>query len=130
MNLNAPQRQAVLHKEGPCLVIAGPGSGKTAVLTQRVKALINSGVPADQVLVITFTKAAAIEMKERFEGISETKAPVTFGTFHSLFWGIIQKELGYKNTDIIMGQIREKIWKEALYLSKDDEKEAKKKYQE
>ncbi|SFN47688.1 DNA helicase-2 / ATP-dependent DNA helicase PcrA [Pseudobutyrivibrio sp. UC1225] len=130
MNLNATQRQAVLHKEGPCLVIAGPGSGKTAVLTQRVRELINSGIPAEQVLVITFTKAAAIEMKERFEGLSEEKAPVTFGTFHSLFWGIIQKELGYKNSDIIMGQMRERIWREALHFAKDDEKEAKKKYQQ
>ena len=128
MNLNAPQRQAVLHKEGPCLVIAGPGSGKTAVLTQRVDALINSGVPADQVLVITFTKAAAIEMKERFEGISEEKSPVTFGTFHSLFWGIIQKELGYKNSDIIMGQMRDRIWKEATYLAGEDEDDIPRKY--
>lgn len=128
MNLNAPQRQAVLHKEGPCLVIAGPGSGKTAVLTQRVRALINSGVPADQVLVITFTKAAAIEMKERFEGISEEKSQVTFGTFHSLFWGIIQKELGYKNSDIIMGQMRDRIWKEAMYLAGEDEDDIPRKY--
>jgi DNA helicase-2/ATP-dependent DNA helicase PcrA len=129
MNLNAPQRQAVSHKEGPCLVIAGPGSGKTAVLTQRVKELINSGVPANEVLVITFTKAAAIEMKERFERLSEERAPVTFGTFHSLFWGIIQKELGYKNCDIIMGAAKERIYKEAMHLAGEDEAEIPKKYQ-
>ncbi len=129
MNLNAPQRQAVSHKEGPCLVIAGPGSGKTAVLTQRVKELINSGVPANEVLVITFTKAAAIEMKERFERLSEERAPVTFGTFHSLFWGIIQKELGYKNCDIIMGAAKERVYKEAMHLAGEDEAEIPKKYQ-
>ncbi|CBK74831.1 Superfamily I DNA and RNA helicases [Butyrivibrio fibrisolvens 16/4] len=129
MNLNAPQRQAVFHKEGPCLVIAGPGSGKTAVLTQRVKELINSGVPANEVLVITFTKAAAIEMKERFERLSEERAPVTFGTFHSLFWGIIQKELGYKNCDIIMGAAKERVYREAMHLAGEDEAEIPKKYQ-
>ena len=129
MNLNAAQRQAVLHKEGACLVIAGPGSGKTAVLTRRVRELINSGVPADQILVITFTKAAAIEMKERFEGLSEEKAPVTFGTFHSLFWGILQKDLGYKNCDIIMGAEKERVYREAVYLAGEMEEEIPKKYE-
>ena len=94
MNLNGPQMQAICHREGPCLVIAGPGSGKTMVLTRRVSALIKSGIPANEILVITFTKAAAIEMKERFERLSENVAPVTFGTFHSLFWGILQREAG------------------------------------
>ena len=129
MNLNAPQRQAVLHKEGPCLVVAGPGSGKTAVLTQRVMELINSGVPANEILVITFTKAAAIEMKERFEGMSEEKAPVTFGTFHSLFWGILQREAGYKSSDIIMGPARDRVWKEAERLAGEKEEDIPKKYE-
>ena len=129
MNLNAPQRQAVLHKEGPCLVVAGPGSGKTAVLTQRVMELIYSGVPANEILVITFTKAAAIEMKERFEGMSEEKAPVTFGTFHSLFWGILQRELGYKASDIIMGPAKDRVWKEAEHLAGEKEEDIPKKYE-
>lgn len=123
MELNAPQKEAVFHKDGPCLVIAGPGSGKTAVLTKRISELINSGVPAQEVLVITFTKAAAIEMKERFNRLSDEVHPVTFGTFHSLFWGILQKEKGYKSSDIIMGQMRSKILKEALSVAgidKDD----------
>jgi DNA helicase-2/ATP-dependent DNA helicase PcrA len=67
-------------------------------------------------------------MKERFEGISEEKSPVTFGTFHSLFWGIIQKELEYKNSDIIMGQMRDRIWKEATYLAGEDEDDIPRKY--
>lgn len=99
---------------GPCLVLAGPGSGKTAVLTQRVNYLITSGIPAKEILVITFTKAAAIEMKERFERLSDDIYPVTFGTFHSLFWGILQKELGYKSSDIVMGQSRNKLIREAM----------------
>ncbi|SDZ86466.1 DNA helicase-2 / ATP-dependent DNA helicase PcrA [Pseudobutyrivibrio sp. ACV-2] len=123
MELNVPQKQAVFHKEGPCLVIAGPGSGKTAVLTKRISELINSGVPAQEILVITFTKAAAIEMKERFNRLSDDVHPVTFGTFHSLFWGILQKEKGFKSSDIIMGQMRNKILKEAMTIAdidKDD----------
>ncbi len=114
MELNDSQMKAVEHMDGPCLVLAGPGSGKTAVLTRRVFRLIKKGVPAGEILVITFTKAAAIEMKERFEKLSDGIYPVTFGTFHSLFWGILQKELGYKNSDIITGNERNKLIKEAL----------------
>ena len=114
MQLNDSQQKAVCHMNGPCLVLAGPGSGKTAVLTQRVNYLITSGIPAKEILVITFTKAAAIEMKERFERLSDDIYPVTFGTFHSLFWGILQKELGYKSSDIVMGQSRNKIIREAM----------------
>ncbi len=113
MNLNAMQKAAVCHKDGPCLVVAGPGSGKTAVLTLRVGELIKSGVPAQQILVITFTKAAAIEMKERFNRLWDN-SPVTFGTFHSLFWGILQKERGYKSSDIISGNARTRLLKEAM----------------
>ncbi len=117
MELNASQMQAVFHKEGPCLVIAGPGSGKTAVLTNRISELINSGVPAQEILVITFTKAAALEMKERFDRLSDDIYPVTFGTFHSLFWGILQKEMSYKSSDILMGQMRSRLLKEAMTLA-------------
>ena len=95
MELNDSQLKAVMKKEGPCMVLAGPGSGKTAVLTRRVIELIKSGVPAEEILVITFTKAAAIEMKERFDRLSDDIYPVTFGTFHSLFWGILKKEMNY-----------------------------------
>ena len=107
MELNNSQQKAVMKKEGPCMVLAGPGSGKTYTLTCRIIKLIESGVPANEILVITFTKAAAIEMKERFQRLSDDVYPVTFGTFHSLFWGILQKELGYKSTDILMGKQKE-----------------------
>ncbi len=114
MQLNAMQEIAVNHGKGPCLVVAGPGSGKTKVLTLRVAKLINTGVPAEKILVITFTKAAAIEMKERFNGLWDSAYPVTFGTFHSLFWGILQKEKGYKSSEIISGTSRSKLLKEAM----------------
>lgn len=109
MELNNSQQKAVMKKEGPCMVLAGPGSGKTYTLTRRIIKLIESGVPANEILVITFTKAAAIEMKERFQRLSDDVYPVTFGTFHSLFWGILQKELGYKSTDIVMGKQKEQL---------------------
>ena len=114
MQLNSRQQIAVNHMDGPCLVLAGPGSGKTAVLTSRIDALIKSGIPAGEILVITFTKAAAVEMKERFDRLSDNIYPVTFGTFHSLFWGILQKEKGLKSTDILLGNERAKIIKEAM----------------
>ena len=116
MNFNDSQIMAISHKEGPCLVVAGPGSGKTAVITHRINELINSGIPGREILVITFTKATAIEMKERFNRLSGNNQ-VTFGTFHSLFWGILQRELGYKSKDIVMGAARQQILIEAIRLA-------------
>ena len=67
MSLNPSQVQAVIHKDGPCMVLAGPGSGKTLTITKRIEYLIGKHhVSPEEILVITFTKAASIEMKERF----------------------------------------------------------------
>ena len=67
MDLDQAQREAVSHKDGPMLVLAGPGSGKTRVITERTKYLIEDHhIPEENILVITFTRAAAGEMKERF----------------------------------------------------------------
>ena len=63
--LNQPQHEAVLHKDGPLMVIAGPGSGKTRVITARVGALLAAGVNPAEIMVVTFTRAAAAEMKSR-----------------------------------------------------------------
>ncbi|MCR4694190.1 MAG: ATP-dependent helicase [Pseudobutyrivibrio sp.] len=114
MRFNDSQEKAIDHFNGPCLVLAGPGSGKTAVITARIKRLIEKGVSPEKVLVITFTKAAALEMKERFKRLMESGDSVSFGTFHSLFWGILQREFGYKTSNILMGNERDRILKEAL----------------
>ena len=80
----------------PCMVLAPPGSGKTLIVTERTRYLIEeSGVRPDQILVITFTRYAAREMKERFERLTAGKNyPVTFGTFHSIFYGILKCAYG------------------------------------
>ncbi|MGN0243965.1 MAG: ATP-dependent helicase [Lachnospiraceae bacterium] len=100
---NEAQKEAIHHVDGPMQVIAGPGSGKTMVITQRTKHLIeNAGVDPHRILVITFTKAAAVEMKKRFYSLAGHRTlPVTFCTFHSLFFQILKHAYHY-TTDNIM----------------------------
>ena len=99
--LNEVQRQAVTHIDGPVMVIAGPGSGKTRVLTYRIAYLIDSGIPPWQILSLTFTNKAAKEMKERIEGVVGRKAQYIWaGTFHSIFARILRVEaekIGYSS---------------------------------
>ena len=96
MKLNRGQDEAIKHGNGPCMVLAPPGSGKTLIVTERTRYLIEeSGVRPDQILVITFIRYAAREMKERFERLTAGKNyPVTFGTFHSIFYGILKCAYG------------------------------------
>ena len=88
MNFNKAQLGAIEHKDGAMLVLAGPGSGKTAVITHRTKKLITKHhVKPSEILVITFTKAAANEMKERFNSLmKDERVNVSFGTFHAVFF--------------------------------------------
>lgn len=103
MSFNPSQHEAIFHKDGPMLVLAGPGSGKTLVITERTKHLITEyGVNPSNILVITFTKAAATEMKERFMRLMGRKTyPVTFGTFHAVFFSILKHAYNYRAENII-----------------------------
>ena len=108
MTLNDKQIEAVNHKEGPCLVLAGAGSGKTRVLTQRIVKLINDGVSPYNILAITFTNKAAREMKSRVESeIGSVADSVFIGTFHSFGLRIIRENymsLGLKSNITILDQ--------------------------
>lgn len=103
MSFNTSQQEAIRHKDGPMLVLAGPGSGKTTVITERTKNLIiESHVNPANILVITFTKAAATEMKERFHRlVGDANYPVTFGTFHAVFFAILKHAYHYRAENII-----------------------------
>ncbi|MGE5420632.1 MAG: ATP-dependent helicase [Chloroflexota bacterium] len=101
-DLNESQRQAVINTEGPSLVIAGAGAGKTRVLTYRIVHILNKGVPAGKILALTFTNKAAREMKERITKIVDPQVArhLWMGTFHSIFSRILRMEaerLGYKS---------------------------------
>lgn len=88
---NAAQYEAITHKDGPAMILAGPGSGKTFVIVHRIKFLIEIlGVSPSSILVITFTRSAAYEMQQRFMKITDSSYPeVSFGTFHSIFYQIL-----------------------------------------
>ena len=125
---NKEQEEAITHKEGPLMVLAGPGSGKTLVITYRVKWLIeNAGVHPSNILVITFTRAAAEEMRKRFFAFDGMEnAPVTFGTFHSIFFMILRYAYRYTAGNIIREDVKRRYIKEMtenMELEIEDEKE-------
>lgn len=129
MQFNEAQLQAIQHNTGPCMVIAGPGSGKTAVLTNRVRYLIdNYGVRPSDILVITFTKAAAVQMQARFMQLGKDRgAAVTFGTFHAVFFTILKLAYNYNARCIITPARQRDFIKEQLCrleLEYDSEDEA------
>ena len=122
------QSMAVRHQDGPLLVLAGPGSGKTTVVTRRVQYLVQDcGIPPAFILVITFTKAAAGEMKERFLRLmGEEHTAVSFGTFHAVFFSILKLSYGFTAGNILREETRYQYLKETverLRLEIDDENE-------
>ena len=128
MKMNEAQREAVLHTEGPVLVVAGPGSGKTLVITERTGYLTREKqIPEDQILVITFTKAAAGEMKERYLLHNKTsRTGVNFGTFHAVFFTILKHAYHFNSSNIIREEIRLQYMKDIIHrmeLEYEDEKE-------
>ena len=106
MTLNDRQLEAVNHKEGPCLVLAGAGSGKTRVLTERIIKLIDDGISPYNILAITFTNKAAKEMKERVEAkLGSLSDSIFIGTFHSFGLRILRenyRECGYSSNITIL----------------------------
>ena len=116
MNSNPAQAEAIRHGEGPMLVLAGPGSGKTYVITRRVRYLIEQlNVRPDNILVITFSKAAASEMRERFLKDSGSQYPgVTFGTFHAVFFHILQNEYSLSPTHILRDSVSHEMIRDIL----------------
>ena len=92
MGFNQAQKKAVSHGEGPCLVLAGPGSGKTLTIVNRIKYLIEEyKVRPEEILVVTFTRFAAADMKSRLCAImGKQTLPVTVGTFHGIYYGILK----------------------------------------
>lgn len=115
-NLNEAQLKALMHHQGPAMILAGPGSGKTTVLTGRVQYLISKhNVAPSSILVITYTKAAALSMQQRFirENKGEVK-PVVFGTFHSICYQILKNQYHLKNDCLLSEQEKIKIIKSLL----------------
>ncbi len=128
MSLNESQTAAVAHAGGPMLVLAGPGSGKTLVITERTRRLIQSrGVDPSHILVITFTKSAAAEMKERFRTLmGGRRYPVTFGTFHAVFFQILKHAYGFHSGNIIREEQKFTLLREIIgrmHLEYEDENE-------
>lgn len=125
MSFTEQQLRAIRHTAGPALVLAGPGSGKTAVLTERIRYLVETGaVPPERILVITFTRAAAQEMEQRYR--KKAEGAVRFGTFHSVSFSILREKYHYTANNIIRAEEQRRILTEqlselSLPLSSDEE---------
>ena len=109
-----------MHVDGPAMVLAGPGSGKTFVTVHRIRRLITSrGVDPAHILVITFTKAAALEMQQRFFRLmGEENLPVRFGTFHAVFYHILKQSAQYREYTIITETEKRKLVRDIIHNHK------------
>ena len=108
MVFSKEQKSAIHFKDGPALVLAGPGSGKTTVIVNRIISLIKEhSVSPSSILVITFTKAAAKSMRQRFLSLTgESYVSVTFGTFHAVFFSMLRHAYNYSAGSIIKADIQ------------------------
>ena len=128
MQVDSAQKKAIEHDRGPMLVLAGPGSGKTLVITRRTQWLIEkAGVAPGNILVVTFTRAAAGEMRSRFDRLMGGRhLPVSFGTFHAVFFTILKYAYQYKVENILMENEKYDILRDIVHridVEMDDEKD-------
>lgn len=128
MQYNNSQIQAINHFKGPCMVLASAGTGKTAVITRRTQKLITEhGVNPSNILVITFTKAAATEMKQRFtQMMQQEHTRVTFGTFHAVFFMVLKVAYHFDASNIIPEEQRYQLMRQIVashHLDYRDENE-------
>ena len=128
MQVDSSQKKAIEHDRGPMLVLAGPGSGKTLVITRRTQWLIEkAGVAPGNILVVTFTRAAAGEMRSRFDRLMGGRhLPVNFGTFHAVFFTILKYAYQYKVENILMENEKYDILRDIVHridVEMDDEKD-------
>ena len=116
MSLNHAQTEAVAHNKGPCMVLAGPGSGKTLTIAKRIEYLImKHKVRPEEILVITFTKYAAWEMKNRTRSIcGPSSYAVTFGTFHGIYYGILKWGYRLNQSNLLSDEEKYRILREIL----------------
>lgn len=116
MRLSEAQCKAAHHFEGPCMVLAGPGSGKTFTIVNRIKYLIEKcKVRPEEILVITFTRYASCEMKSRFDHLMGRGGyPVTFGTFHGVYFGILRWAYGFTTENIFTEEDKYRLIREIL----------------
>ena len=118
MEFSKEQNEAITHGTGPMLVLAGPGSGKTAVIIRRVRHLTEAlQVPEENILVITFTKAAAEEMEQRYQRLTGCtgQSKVCFSTFHALFFKILRESAGYTADSLLKESEKYAILRDVLY---------------
>ncbi|MEE1243816.1 ATP-dependent helicase [Frisingicoccus sp.] len=128
MQVDSAQKKAIEHDRGPMLVLAGPGSGKTLVITRRTQWLIEkAGVAPGNILVVTFTRAAAGEMRSRFDRLMGGRhLPVSFGTFHAVFFTILKYAYQYKVENILTEDEKYTILRDIVHsidFDMDDEKD-------
>ena len=116
MKFNEMQQKAVVHGTGPCQVLAGPGSGKTLTIVNRIRHLIEKcSVRPEEILVVTFTRYAAAEMKTRLNALMGSRSiPVTAGTFHGIYYGILKWAYKIDSRNILSEEEKYQILKEVI----------------